>query len=72
MLQGLGKYVQYTVWMVAVNIKGTGPQSPAFNIFTNEEGMLQFHQTSTLPTFIRVGEKERLPLGKKRRIPPPF
>ena len=38
LLQGLGKYTKYTVWMIAVNVVGVSPPSPAFSIYTNEEG----------------------------------
>lgn len=38
LLQGLGKYIQYTIWMVAVNEEGEGPPSKQISVLTNEEG----------------------------------
>ena len=42
-LQGLGKYTKYIIWVTAENTMGISPPSPAFSIYTNEEGNKIIH-----------------------------
>ncbi|XP_012554371.2 receptor-type tyrosine-protein phosphatase delta isoform X1 [Hydra vulgaris] len=57
-IQGLSKFTQYSVWVVAFNEKGDSPPSPIFELYTKEkvpEGAPQSVQAQALnDTFIAV------------------
>ena len=53
-LQGLSKFTQYSVWVVAVNEKGDSPPSSIFELYTKEKGLFFSQKLKSSPIFFLI------------------